>query len=123
MFDLHVHFTLLAINLAAPPTFFNIFQPASLTSFLFCNFRFVFILVVGILLSPLDLHEKIKNNPSWRIEIGKAFQWGSGGWEAEACTPPEVLLKYFGGLCSMPRLIWLYLFLPPHLCKPFLLGF
>jgi hypothetical protein len=28
---------------------------------------------------------------------GRAFQWGSGGWEAEACTPPGVLLRYFGG--------------------------
>jgi len=22
----------------------------------------------------------------------KGFQWGSGGWQAEACTPPGVLL-------------------------------
>jgi len=22
------------------------------------------------------------------------FQWRSGGWEAEACTPPGVWLKY-----------------------------
>jgi hypothetical protein len=26
---------------------------------------------------------------------GKALQWGSGGWEAEACTPLGVLLIYF----------------------------
>jgi hypothetical protein len=31
-------------------------------------------------------------NPTWRIKLGKAFQWGSGGWEAEVCTPPGVLL-------------------------------
>ena len=24
----------------------------------------------------------------------KTFQWGSGGCEAEACTPPEVLFRY-----------------------------
>jgi len=28
-----------------------------------------------------------------------------GGWEAEACTPPGVLLRYLWGLCSMSRLI------------------
>jgi hypothetical protein len=30
--------------------------------------------------------------------------WGSGGWEVEACEL-SVLLRYFGGLCSMSRLI------------------
>jgi hypothetical protein len=37
----------------------------------------------------------------------EGFQWGSGGWEAEACTPPAriVLLRYFGGLCSTFRLV------------------
>jgi hypothetical protein len=24
---------------------------------------------------------------------GKTLQWGTGGWEAEACTPPGVLLR------------------------------
>jgi hypothetical protein len=33
----------------------------------------------------------------------KASQWGSGGWEAEACTPPGVLLRYLWGLNSMSR--------------------
>jgi len=27
-----------------------------------------------------------------RIKIREAFRWGSNGWEAEACTPPGVLL-------------------------------
>ena len=31
--------------------------------------------------------------PTWMIKLGEAFQWGSGGWEAEACMPPEVLLR------------------------------
>jgi len=26
-------------------------------------------------------------HPTWRVKIREAFQWGSGGWEAEACTP------------------------------------
>jgi len=45
----------------------------------------------------------------WRIkqEIREAKQWGSGGWEAWACTPPVVLLRCFWGLCSMPRLIFM----------------
>jgi hypothetical protein len=34
------------------------------------------------------------------------FQWGSGGWEAGACTPPGVLLRYLWGLYSMSRLIF-----------------
>jgi hypothetical protein len=29
---------------------------------------------------------------------GKAFQWGSGGQEAEACTPPGVELRYLWGV-------------------------
>ena len=33
----------------------------------------------------------------------EVFQWGSGGWESEACTAPGVLLLW--GLCSMSRLI------------------
>jgi len=37
-------------------------------------------------------------HPTWRIKIGKYFQWGAGGWEAEACTPPKVLLRYLWGL-------------------------
>jgi len=28
------------------------------------------------------------------------FWWGSGGWEAEACTPPEVLPRHLWELCS-----------------------
>jgi hypothetical protein len=48
-------FALLAINLVASPTFLYFFQSASLASSLFRKFRFVFILVVGSLLSPLDL--------------------------------------------------------------------
>jgi hypothetical protein len=39
------------------------------------------------------------------IKNRKAFQWGSGGWKAEACTPPGVLLRYFWGLCFKSRLI------------------
>jgi hypothetical protein len=35
----------------------------------------------------------------------RSSQWESGGWEAEACTPPGVLLIYLWGLCSMSRLI------------------
>jgi len=36
------------------------------------------------------------NITTWRIETTETFQWGSGGWwEAEACTPPGVLLGYF----------------------------
>jgi hypothetical protein len=42
---------------------------------------------------------------TWRIKIKKAFHWGSGGWEAKACTPPGVLLRYLWGLCSISRLI------------------
>jgi len=38
---------------------------------------------------------------------GEAFQWGSGGWEAEACTPPGVLLNYLWGY-SMPHLYDFY---------------
>ena len=37
-------------------------------------------------------------HPTWRIGIREVFQLGSGGWEAEVCTPPGVLLIYFGGL-------------------------
>ena len=33
------------------------------------------------------------DNKSW-----KAFQWDLGGWEAEACTPPGVLLRYILGV-------------------------
>jgi len=38
-------------------------------------------------------------------KIREVHQWGSGGWDAEACTPAGVLLGYLWGLCSMPRLI------------------
>ena len=37
--------------------------------------------------------------------IRGAFQWESGGWEAEARTPPGVLLIYLWELCLMSRLI------------------
>jgi len=33
-------------------------------------------------------------HPTWRTNIRGVLQWGSGGWEAEACTPPGVLLRY-----------------------------
>jgi hypothetical protein len=36
-------------------------------------------------------------HPTWRIKIRKAFQWGSGGWEAEACIAPAELLRYLWG--------------------------
>jgi len=56
-------FALLAINLDTAPNFLYFFQPASLASFLFRNFQFIYILVVGSLLSTLDLckHPKYKN--------------------------------------------------------------
>jgi hypothetical protein len=44
-------------------------------------------------------------HPTWWMKLREAFQWGSGGWEAEACTPPGVLLRYFWGLCPMSHLI------------------
>jgi hypothetical protein len=37
------------------------------------------------------------------------IQWGSGGWEAEACTPPGVLLR-FVGVGSMSHLICMSFF-------------
>ena len=52
---------------------------------------------------PMDT--KTKQHPTWRIKVGKACQWGSGGWEEEAFTPPRVLLRCLRGLCSMSRLI------------------
>ena len=39
-------------------------------------------------------------HPTWRIKIGGDFQWESGGWEAEACTPSGEVMLY-----SMSRLI------------------
>jgi hypothetical protein len=36
---------------------------------------------------------------------GKAFQWGLGGWEAEAYILLEDLLGYIKGLNTMSRLI------------------
>jgi len=45
-----IRFALILINLVAPPTFFHLFQPASLALFLIR-----FNSVVGSLLSPLDL--------------------------------------------------------------------
>ena len=39
--------------------------------------------------------------PTRRIKTGEAFQWRSGVWEAEACTPTRVLLRYFLGLHSL----------------------
>ena len=35
----------------------------------------------------------------------KSFQWGSGGWEAEAWTLSKALLRYLWGLYSIVRLI------------------
>ena len=37
-------------------------------------------------------------------KIREMFQWGSGGWEVEACTSPGVLIKSLWGLYSMSRL-------------------
>jgi hypothetical protein len=37
---------------------------------------------------------------------GKDFQWELGCWEAEACIPPGVLLRYFWGLLVFTE--WLY---------------
>jgi hypothetical protein len=47
--------------------------------------------------------------PTWRGKIGWAFQLGSGGWEAWACIPPGVLLRYLWSLCSMSRLVCIIL--------------
>jgi hypothetical protein len=41
---------------------------------------------------------------TWRIEREKGCKWKSGGSEAEACTPPRVLLRNFGG--SVPCCVW-----------------
>jgi hypothetical protein len=30
--------------------------------------------------------------PHLENKAREAFQWGSGGWEAEACTPPEAAI-------------------------------
>ena len=34
--------------------------------------------------------------PTWRMIERKGFHWGSGGWEAEACTPLGVVLIFLG---------------------------
>jgi len=49
--------------LVVPPTFFYLFQPASLAHFLFTNLQFRFNLVVGSLLSPLGLCNAPTINP------------------------------------------------------------
>jgi hypothetical protein len=41
---------------------------------------------------------------SGEINIGSFSTEINGGWEAEACTPPGVLLGYLWGLCSMSRI-------------------
>jgi hypothetical protein len=46
-----------------------------------------------------------KHDTTPRKKSREAFQWGAGGWGAEACTPPGLMLKYFWGLCSMSRII------------------
>jgi len=55
MWPSRTRFCLLLITLAVPPIFYYRFQPASLASLLCINFQFRFNLVVGSLLSPLDL--------------------------------------------------------------------
>jgi hypothetical protein len=51
----------------------------------------------AVLCSASVLHTPHKRrdtqHPTWSIKRGVAFQWGSGGWEAEACIPPGVLLR------------------------------
>jgi hypothetical protein len=66
MLDLHVHVCPSRHQPGYPPYFLLFFQPASLASFLFRKFRFIFILVVGNLLSPHDLckHANFKPNQS-----------------------------------------------------------
>jgi len=46
-------------------------------------------------------------HPTWRTKEERLFSGDQvvGSWEAEACKPPGVLLRYSGGLCSMSRLI------------------
>jgi hypothetical protein len=39
------------------------------------------------------------------MKVRGGFQWGPGSWEAEACTPPRVLLIYLWGLYSKSLLI------------------
>jgi hypothetical protein len=46
-------------------------------------------------------------HPIWR-KVRELFS--EGGWEAEACTPPGVLLRYLWGLYSMSRLICMIFF-------------
>ena len=40
---------------------------------------------------------------TWKTKLRVVFS-GGGGWEAEACTPPGVLLIYLWGLYLMSRL-------------------
>ena len=56
--------------MVVPPIIRFRFQPASLASLLFINFQFRFNLVVGSLLSPLDL----RNTPSVNVSTYSA-QW------------------------------------------------
>jgi hypothetical protein len=59
----------------------------------------------GLNILPTILSNKVVNT-STTLLVKETFQWGSGGWEAEACTPPPgVLLRYLWGLCLMSRLI------------------
>ena len=75
-------FILLLITLVVPPIFCYRFQPASLASLLFINFQFRFILVVGSLLSPLDLcntpSSSFLANLVWYVFVG--FRLGHGCW-------------------------------------------
>jgi hypothetical protein len=51
------------------------------------------------------------------IKVSGDNQWGSGGWETEACTPPGVLLRYLWGLCSMSRFICVILVADMIACR------
>jgi hypothetical protein len=46
---------------------------------------------------------------------GEAFQWRPGGWEAEACTSLEILLRYFRGCVQcLASSVWFLLRIRLH---------
>jgi hypothetical protein len=48
-----------------------------------------------VLHHPMDTETHKQHLPGEKIK--DVFQRESGGWEAEACTPPGVLLRYSWG--------------------------
>jgi len=91
-------FALLFITLVVPPIFCYRFQPAaSLASLFFINFQFRFILVVGSLLSPLDLC----NTPSSKMS-SMSFSTDSLTIAAQRCTNWWLQLNV---LTSLPFLL------------------